>query len=231
MVDVLFLSPPRRRDGSRYLFNNATLGLASYVVRHGLSARVEPLMGPDWLERLHRAIDQWKPRWVAISCKWWDTVFGAVQVAEHIRRHYPEIRLVTGGQTATSFAEELLQKTCFDAVLTGDAEKPLLQLLQGDPRCNAWIRRDNALVRLPQTYVQPAQGGEPLPLVEDLGQLAPAELLYQAGATAPFVWTGKGCRSACSYCSGSAYGHKKLFGRTGFQYRPVEEVLSDIQAL
>lgn len=231
MVDVLFLSPPRRRDGSQYLFNNASLGLASYVVRHGMTARVEPLMGSDWRQRLDRAIREWKPRWAAISCKWWDTVYGATQVAEQIRRDHPQVKLVTGGQTATSFAEDLLTRTAFDAVVTGDAEQPLLQLLQGDPRCNLWLRHEGRSLRLPQTYVQPRQGGESLRLLDDLTELAPSELLYQAGFTAPYVWTGKGCQSACSYCSGSAYGHKKLFGRTGFQYRPVDEVLADIQAL
>lgn len=233
MIDVLFLSPPRRSDGSKYLFNNATLALASYLAQHGRTVRVEPLVGPQWRERLERALTNWKPRWAAISCKWWDTVYGATEVARFIREQHPEIKLVTGGQTATSFAEELIAKTCFDAVITGDAEVPLLQLVEGDPRCNVVLRDPHAATprRLPQTYVQPRTGGEKLALVPDLTQIAPADVLYHAGYTAPFVWTGKGCQSACTFCSGSAFGHKKLFGRTGFQYRPLEHTLADMEAL
>lgn len=231
MIDALFLSPPRRYDGSQYLFNNATLQLASYLVQRGRSARIEPLFGSNWRERIDRAIETYQPRWVAVSCKWWDTVYGAVQVAEHVRRHHPEVRLVTGGQTASSFAQAIIEKTPFDAVITGDAELPLLQLVQGEPSCNAFLREGEHWRRLPQRYVQPREGGEALRLVPDLSQLAPQELLYHAGLMAPFVWTGKGCQSACSYCSGSAFGHKKLFGRTGFSYRPFEDVLHDIEVL
>lgn len=231
MIDVLFLSPPRRSDGSNYLFNNATLQLASFLTQHGCRVWIEPLVGPDWRERLQRAVETHRPRWAAISCKWWDTVFGATEVARLIRQHHPEVKLVTGGQTASSFAQDLILQTDFDVVITGDAEVPLLQLAQGELRCNAWVREGDGARRLPQLYTQPAQGGEKLALLPDLTQIAPPELLFQAGFTAPFVWTGKGCQSACTFCSGSAYGHKKLFNRTGFQYRPAEHVLSDMRAL
>lgn len=106
MLDVLFLSPPRRSNGSDYLFNNATLQLASFLTQQGLDVRLEPLVGQDWRDRLETALCDYKPRWAAISCKWWDTVHGALVVAEYIREHHPHIKLVTGGQTATSFAQE-----------------------------------------------------------------------------------------------------------------------------
>ena len=231
MIDVLFLSPPRRLDGSKYLFNNATLQLASFLHQSGLEVRVEPLVGSDWKDRLEKALSGWKPRWAAISCKWWDTVYGAVEVAQYIRQHHPQVKLVTGGQTATSFAEEIVHKTVFDAVITGDGEVPLTQLVRGEPDCNVVLRHDGTVTRLAQKYVQPRTGGDKLRLLSDLTQIAPTELLYHAGFSAPFVWTGKGCQSACSFCSGSAFGHKKLFGRTGFQYRPVEDVLADMEAL
>lgn len=231
MLDVLFLSPPRRSNGSDYLFNNATLQLASFLTQQGLDVRLEPLVGQDWRDRLETALCDYKPRWAAISCKWWDTVHGALVVAEYIREHHPHIKLVTGGQTATSFAQELIQKTVFDAVITGDAEVPLTQLVQGNPQCNAFLKDGDSFRRLEQKYVQPRQGGDKLVLLPDLTQIAPKALLYHAGFTAPFVWTGKGCQSSCSFCSGSAFGHKKLFGRTGFQYRPIEHTLADMEAL
>jgi hypothetical protein len=231
MLDVLFLSPPRRLDGSKYLFNNATLQLASFLHQNGLDVRIEPLVGPAWRQHLEKALTDWKPRWAAISCKWWDTLYGAVEVAQYIRQNHPHIQLVTGGQSATSFAEEMIAKTAFDAVITGDAEVPLMQLVQGDPQCNMVAQKDGVVYRLPQKYVQPRSGGAHLRLIEDLSLIAPSELLYHAGFSAPFVWTGKGCQSACSFCSGSAYGHKKLFGRTGYQYRDLEDTLADMRAL
>ncbi|MBM3275958.1 MAG: hypothetical protein FJZ00_12460, partial [Candidatus Sericytochromatia bacterium] len=48
---------------------------------------------------------------------------------------------------------------------------------------------------------------------------------------APFIWTGKGCQSTCLFCGGSALGHKALFSRTGYSYRPFEQVLHDMEVL
>ena len=73
MIDVLFLSPPRRLDGSNYLFNNATLQLASFLTQNGLTVRVEPLVGADWKDRLEKALSGWKPRWRRCMRRWWIT--------------------------------------------------------------------------------------------------------------------------------------------------------------
>jgi len=54
---------------------------------------------------------------VAISCKWWDTLYGAVELARLVRRRLPKVTLVAGGQTATYFAEDLVLKSDFDAVV------------------------------------------------------------------------------------------------------------------
>lgn len=226
-MSVLFLSPPRRHDGSKYLFNNATLSLASYLARRDMEAWVEPLAGPQWRERLARALDRRQPAVVAVSCKWWDTLYGAVEVARLVKEHRPSCKVVCGGQTATSFASELVTVGGFDAVIRGDGELPLLEYARGKPTCNL----TTADGTLPHTYVQPRGGTEDLTLVPDLSTIADTSLLHHAGFTAPYVWTGKGCQSACLYCAGSSYGHKKNFGRTGYLYRPLEQTLADMQAL
>lgn len=226
-MSVLFLSPPRRHDGSKYLFNNATLSLASYLARRGMEARVEPLAGPHWRERLVRALDKHQPDVVAVSCKWWDTLYGAVEVARMVKEHRPSCKVVSGGQTANSFAQELVTLGGFDAVIRGDGELPLLEYARGNPTCNLTTREGT----LPHNYVQPRGGSEDLTLLPDLTQIADRSLLHHAGFTAPYVWTGKGCQSACLYCAGSSYGHKKNFGRTGYLYRPLEHTLADMNAL
>ncbi len=101
------LNPPRRADGAQTLFNNATLTLASYLHRRGVPTQSRPLDGPYWIDKLIQNLEQFRPTTVAISCKWWDTLFGATEVARLVRRYYPEVQIVTGGQTATSFAQEL----------------------------------------------------------------------------------------------------------------------------
>ncbi|OED36069.1 hypothetical protein AB833_28715 [Chromatiales bacterium (ex Bugula neritina AB1)] len=183
-------------------------------------------MGPYWIDRLERLLAEHQPTIIAISCKWWDTLFGAVELARLIRRRAPSVTLVAGGQTATYFARHLVQKTEFDVVIRGDGELPLLELAKGTPSCNMVFKN---LTEYPTTYVQ--QSGEDLRLYHDLTEIADETMLRAIGYDAPFIWTGKGCKLTCLYCAGSALGHKKLFGRKGYMYRPVEQVLHDMEVL
>jgi hypothetical protein len=228
----MLVSPPRRADGSNVLFNNATLSLASYLARRGLAVRVQPLVGPGWQAALMRALDEGRPRVVAVSCKWWDTLFGATEVARLVKEHRPGTLTVSGGQTATAFAADLVGRGHFDAVVRGDGEEPLYDFATGHPVSNLTLRRGEGVEHLPLQYVQGRSSGlEDLRLLPDLRAVTDEVTLAHVGVHAPFVWTGKGCRSACLFCAGSALGHRRLFGRTGYFYRPLEEVLHDIEAL
>lgn len=224
MTQVLILNPPRHADGSATLFNNATISLASYLWKHGVSARTEPLMGAYWIDTLDQLLAEHQPEVIAISCKWWDTLYGAVELARLIRQRAPHVKLVTGGQTATYFAQDIVKKTEFDAVIRGDGEQPLLEFALGKPSCNITLKDGT---ELPQTYVQTSQ--DDLRLHEDLTDIALPDMLLAIGYDVPFIWTGKGCRLTCMYCAGSALGHKQLFGRKGYLYRPVEHILHDLE--
>jgi len=225
---VLFINPPRRHDGSRSLFNNATLTLASYLQRHGQPARTYSAAGPDWKYKVAGWIQEHDPEFVAISCKWWDTLFGALQLARFVKSVNPEIKCVMGGQTATSFAREVVEKSDFDAVIRGDGEQPLLDYVRGNPKSNI-LTADG--LDLPVRYVQNNANPEDLRLLSDLTEIADPLLLKTVGHAAPYIWTGKGCRCACLFCGGSALGQKKLFGRKGYLYRPLDHVLHDIETL
>jgi radical SAM superfamily enzyme YgiQ (UPF0313 family) len=225
---VLFINPPRRHDGTRSLFNNATLTLASFLVRSGQPAFTYAASGPDWKFHVLRWLQEHDPKVVAISCKWWDTLFGAVQLAKFIKSVNPEVQCVAGGQTATSFAHELVSKTDFDAVIKGDGEQPLLDYVRGEPSSNI-VTSDG--LDLPVSYVQKDQTPENLQLLKDLTEVADPLLLKSVGHSAPYIWTGKGCRCACLFCGGSALGQKKLFGRKGYLYRPIDQVLHDMDVM
>lgn len=225
---VLFINPPRRHDGTRSLFNNATLTLASYLTRNGQPARTYSAAGPDWKFRVENWLREHDPPVVAVSCKWWDTLYGATELARFIRSINSDVKLVVGGQTATSFAEEIVKKTAFDAVIKGDGERPLLEFVAGRPRSNV-VTKDG--LNLPVSYVQSNSDPEDLRLLDDLTEIAEPLLLQTVGHAAPYIWTGKGCRCACLYCGGSALGQKRLFGRRGYLYRPVDHVRHDMEVM
>ena len=225
---VLFINPPRRHDGTRSLFNNATLTLASYLQRQGQPALTYSASGPDWKHNVAGWLKEHQPEVVAVSCKWWDTLFGALELAKFVKSLHPDIKCVVGGQTATSFAQDIVEKTAFDAVIKGDGEKPLLDYVRGEPKSNL-VTSDG--LDLPVSYVQKSSDSDDLRLLSDLTQIADPLLLKTVGHSAPYVWTGKGCRCACLFCGGSALGQKKLFGRKGYLYRPIDHVLNDIETL
>lgn len=225
---VLFINPPRRHDGTRSLFNNATLTLASFLVRNGQPARTYSASGPDWKYNVQGWLKEHQPSHVAISCKWWDTLFGAVQLAKFIKSVDPDVKCVVGGQTATSFAHDIVNKTDFDAVIKGDGEQPLLDYVRGEPSSNI-VTSDG--LDLPVAYVQKSSKPENLRLLDDLTEIADPLLLKTVGHSAPYIWTGKGCRCACLFCGGSALGQKKIFGRKGYLYRPIEHVLADMEVM
>lgn len=225
---VLFINPPRRHDGTRSLFNNATLTLASFLVRNGQPARTYSASGPDWKYNVEQWIREHDPEVVAVSCKWWDTLFGATRLARFVKSVNPEIKVVVGGQTATSFAHDLVRKTDFDAVIKGDGEQPLLDYVKGEPKSNIVTAGG---LDLPATYVQKSSSPEDLRLLTDLTEIADPLLLKTVGHSAPYIWTGKGCRCACLFCGGSALGQKKLFGRKGYLYRPIGHVIHDMEVM
>lgn len=224
---VLFINPPRRHDGTRSLFNNATLTLASFLTRHGQPAYTYSASGPDWKFNVEHWLKQHDPSVVAVSCKWWDTLFGATELARFVKSLNPDVKLVVGGQTATSFARDIVEKTAFDAVIKGDGEQPLLDFARGEFRSNL-VTSD---VDLPVSYVQSSSQPQDLRLLEDLTEIADPLLLETVGHAAPYIWTGKGCRCACLFCGGSALGQKKLFGRKGYLYRPIEHVAHDMKVM
>ena len=225
---VLFINPPRRHDGTRSLFNNATLTLASFLVRNGIEAHTYSASGPNWKYKVRDWLTRHQPSTVAVSCKWWDTLFGATELAKLVKSIDPSIQCVVGGQTATSFAQDIVEKTHFDAVIKGDGEQPLLDFVKGKPLCN--IATKDGL-DLPVAYVQRNSKPEDLRLLSDLTQIATPTLLKTIGHAAPYIWTGKGCRCACLFCGGSALGQKKIFGRKGYLYRPIDHVLHDMEVM
>jgi radical SAM superfamily enzyme YgiQ (UPF0313 family) len=225
---VLFINPPRRHDGTRPLFNNATLTLASFLHRRGQPARTYSASGPDWKYKVLGWLTEHDPAVVAVSCKWWDTLYGALQLAKFIKSVNPDVKCVVGGQTATSFAKDIVEKSDFDAVIKGDGEQPLWDYVRGEPKSNI-VTADG--LDLPVNYVQNNESPEDLRLLSDLTEIADPLLLKTVGHAAPYIWTGKGCRCACLFCGGSALGQKKLFGRKGYLYRPIDHVLHDIETL
>jgi radical SAM superfamily enzyme YgiQ (UPF0313 family) len=226
MTDLLLFNPPRYSNGTHHRFNNSLLWLASYVHRRGLEARIVPLNDDKFEETVETEIARNQPKNVAISCKWWDTLYSSTYIAALVKRCDPNIRVAAGGHTATFFAKELVTHTDFDVVIRGDAEEPLYRLVAGQEPLNCVFEDGERGFSPDHRYVQTAENIQESYLVEDL-----ESLVSDSRVLGGFVWTGKGCRESCVHCAGNAWNSAQSFGRSGYVWRPLQPVLNDIQIL
>ncbi|MFL5321951.1 MAG: cobalamin-dependent protein, partial [Myxococcaceae bacterium] len=138
------------------------LYLASYLRRHDIEAYVQLWDGDEDPEDLARSLEalvkRVRPKLVGISLKWFHHVHRAIAQARALRRIDPSIRIVVGGNSAAYWWRELSRYDCFDHVVLGDGERPLLAIAQGDENPPNCVRHDpdGSPRRLPLEYVQGA---------------------------------------------------------------------------
>ena len=207
-----------------------------------------------WLRAQPRA------RVVLIDLHWYEHSYGAISVADVSKEVLPDAWVVLGGLTASGFAREILEDfPSVDFVIRGDAELPLLGLVQ---RCleasgallpslsdipNLAYRRGGGVVENPIGYCA---------ITEDLDRLDFSDLSFldhdwqyfvheylvtdlpkarAALKTDPFlgrwVTTARGCKHECSYCGGCKSAHKVLAARDGIVPRSPEAVVDELGRL
>lgn len=221
--DILFFNPPQTENGHD-LRNYALLWIASYLKKNGFSTRIFYL-GDKFKTNVRKALDHYKPKYVAVSCKWYTNLYGAVLVAKEIRKINKRIKIIAGGNTATYFDKELLLNSDFDIVIRGDAELPLLNIVRNKTPINCTLKEKGRIKRYKLQYIQKQQEVKDYTLIEPEEILeSPKDILNKDN----FVWTGKGCTQNCFYCSGTFRAQKELFGRKELIYRPISNVLTDI---
>ncbi len=108
--------------------------LADNLKRHGYAAEIVHL-GIEWIEDHNFDIVDYvgktRPAVVALSLHWHYQSYDVIKVAEAIKAAYPDIFVCTGGFTASYYHREILEDfPCLDAVIQGDAEEPLLRLVE-----------------------------------------------------------------------------------------------------
>src|SRR6185312_38533 len=113
------------------------LYIASYLRRGGVESYVRVF---DWdvteeemQVSLEALLGRVRPKVVGLSLKWFHHVYRAIQIARIIRSIDPEVRIAIGGNTAAHWWKDLSTFDCFDDIILGDGELPLLALCQGHP--------------------------------------------------------------------------------------------------
>lgn len=132
-LDILFLhaggSNPHGLQGP--YFPVGLMGLSALIEQKGFSARIvnlmlEKILNPD----LHEAdtIRDYPAAVIGIDLHWFVHGYEAIELARRCKQIHPSAKIVLGGLTASQFHTEILANFPFvDAVIRGDAERPLLE--------------------------------------------------------------------------------------------------------
>ena len=232
-------------------------GIRVHGVSHALELQLDRYFNlKSWLRKHSEA------RAVLIDMHWYEHCYGAVDVARAVKEVFPQAWTVLGGLSATGFHREIMENFReVDFIVRGDAEKPLLALVQLLLQAKDSSALQESLGRVPNLSYRNEQG-----LVEnlleytgstaDLDELDFIDLDFLDHHQQYFVheyivadlsmartaleknpykgrWllTARGCKYHCSYCGGSKESHKQLAGRQGITLRSPGKVLEDLARL
>jgi len=185
---------------------------------------------------LLRRVDEFAPQAAGIYA----TAFGwpgALKTAADLKRAHAELFLCAGGPYPIAMQEQCLADCeAIDAVVTGEAERTLVEVLER-------LASGRALDGVPGVAFR--QDGQiaknaPRPLIEDLDALPfPARALLEGAerylpppatfrrAPVATLITSRGCDRRCLYCF--QIDRERRAGRRGVRLRSVENVLQEIE--
>lgn len=185
---------------------------------------------------------------VGIDLHWYVHSYDAIRIAD-IAKQLSNAFVVLGGFTASFFAKEILTRfQSVDAVICGDAEIPLLELVkQLKHRTNAkfeevpnLVYRDRSLNQSERRYVADESDLDRLNF-SNFSLLSNYEKyikilshqgdLMKSGTqlkTQGWSYLGRGCSMNCSYCGGGKNSFQMLTGRQTPIFRSKEKVVEEL---
>ncbi len=262
--DVLYIHPAKQEVGFRYdeyvssppylLMPVGVIGLVNLLRQRGLEVRglnlpLELILKPTfdlrtWLESRD------PPRLVMIDLHWYEHSFGALDVARLCKEVYPETPVLLGGITASIFASEILEHFReVDFIIRGDAEEPLLKLVdslegKGDlsPIPNLAYRDGDLVIEQERIYCVTPADLDRLDFVDTdflehrddyaaMQHTGGAGVIRDASERGHWLSIGRGCEFDCAFCGGGKAAHRQFAGRRGLILRSVERVVDDIERL
>lgn len=263
-LDLLIIHVPKfsnfYRPFGEYMTVNllpmGTLSLADLASQKGYKTEILHL-GLEWIEkRVFSAVDYLKDievKVVALPLHFHHQSYDVMRIAKEIKEGRGKTFLILGGYTASLFHHEIM--TSFpqiDAIIRGDAEVPLFELMKTVKEKKGWEgipnltwRKNGEIRENPLSYVASE---------DDLDRSSYANLsllhnkeTYIHYIGMPFIWAkglskeanrkyfhlgpplfplniGRGCFGNCTWCGGGAEAQQKINGRKGVVFRSPEAV-------
>jgi B12-binding domain/radical SAM domain protein len=217
------------------------LSIADYLDRHSYRVIIDNLGDRMVRSKTFEAEDHLKtlnaPIY-AVGLHFQQHAQGAIEIARLCKALHPGSLVILGGLTATRFHREILEKYSFiDAVVRGEAEKPLLELMRSFEKHGRLTPTSNLSYRDESGEIQVT----PLSQVcSDLDEFEYTRFDLMQPLTSIFDpdflprWSLEVCRGCvynCAICGGSAYSYRTYLGREKPAFRSPAKIVEDIRSL
>jgi hypothetical protein len=191
-------------------------------------------------------LDRWlaavRPRLLLIDVQWYLNLAGAMDVARCAKRVDPACTVAVGGQTATVFAKEILERCeAVDLIIRGDGEEPTWRVaeavlnqtaLDGIP--NLSFRDGGNVVETPLDSVTQDMDGLnyiDIDFLDHADEYLYTSLYRQEDLPIFWIALARSCPYGCYHCGGSRTSQEKTYGRSSMLVRRPESVARDIEVL
>ncbi len=260
--DIIFIHPPSFYDFRKrvwfpgpidrtvpnytavfMMFPVGLISIGSYLQDHGLKIKIinlaEKMVSEKGFEIEHY-LQGFDARIIGVDLHWAVHSHGSIKIAQICKSLHPESLVILGGLTATCFADEIVANYPFiDCVVRGEAEEPLLRLMNNIHKPNSFQSTPNL------TYYEKNEGvtrTDDLHVAENLDSLdftrleivEPNIRTLTSPTSQAKLWNipiCRGCTLNCATCGGSKYSYQKLMNRQAPAFRSPRKLVEDFQRL
>ncbi|MCL2141238.1 MAG: TIGR04190 family B12-binding domain/radical SAM domain protein [Dehalococcoidia bacterium] len=181
-----------------------------------------------------------------IDLHWMVHAHGSIEIAKIVRKYHPKSKIIFGGYSSSRFYKELIRYPEVDFVMRGDStEEPLRQFMQlfmqaGDLSAvpnlvwkdSGGSIHENDFSYVP-TSISHVMGNHYATVVRqvlryrDFTSVVPFKGWLKYPVTA--VFTGRGCKYNCIFCSGARDAMPIFANRYKPAYRSADDIFKDIK--
>jgi radical SAM superfamily enzyme YgiQ (UPF0313 family) len=225
---IVFINPPYERIAPGYEFvkhitnRSPALGLLHLAAEVRLHGYVPSIIESDIFdlnaEQVADRVIAERPTYVGITL-FTVGVWGAAQIARHIKKALPETIIIIGGPHVASMGPETIQRFReFDYAVVGEGEKVLMDLLTAlDNDSDLFqvpgiIYRDGPFLRVtPGNPINKSLDNLPMPawdLLPDFPQKYPPAIYDFPRGPVATIAASRGCPFHCKFCDTSTFGEK-----------------------
>ena len=228
IAKILFAHTSKDIEPKIRLMPVGVFGLADFLSKNNHDVKIVNVFSEDVGFDLVNYVKKENPDFVCLDLHWHFQSSEVIDTAKKIKKVLPDTKIVVGGFTASCFSKEISEKYDFiDFVVKGDAEMPLLNIVDGKESS-----------KIPETFVADKKILENISFTNfSLLSNYKKYLKFGLGKNDNknkwfFIYNaGRGCPVNCSFCSGSCMSQEIINNRKNVVFVNVEKALEEIKNL